>query len=76
MGAYGHIVGIGGDWSSIAHVHPLGAAPHAPGDRGGPTLEFHLQPATPGFLKLYAQVRVGGRDLFLPFGLMVAPAPK
>ena len=71
MGAYGHLVGIGEDWKAIAHVHPLGAQPHAPGDRGGPALEFHLEPRAPGFLKLWLQVRVDGRDLYLPFGVQV-----
>ena len=33
MGAYAHIVGIAQDWRSIAHVHPMGPEPHAPGDR-------------------------------------------
>ena len=73
MGAYAHIVGIGQDWQSIAHVHPMGAQPHAPGDRGGPTLRFHLEPARPGFLALHVQVRVEGQDLYLPFGIEVQP---
>jgi hypothetical protein len=74
MGTYGHIVGIAQDWQTVAHVHPLGAEPHAPGDRGGPTLRFHLEPKAAGFLKLYAQVRVDGRDVYLPFGIAVGAA--
>jgi hypothetical protein len=73
MGAYAHIVGIGEDWASIAHVHPLGAGPHAPGDRGGPQLRFHLEPARPGYLALWAQLRVDGKDVFIPFGIEVQP---
>jgi hypothetical protein len=73
MGAYAHIVGIGEDWTSIAHVHPLGAGPHAPGDRGGPTLRFHLEPSKPGYLALWAQLRVDGKDVFVPFGIEVQP---
>jgi len=72
MGAYAHIVGIGEDWESIAHVHPMGPEPHAPGDRGGPTLSFHLEPKHAGYLKLHVQVRVDGRQLYLPFGIDVA----
>jgi hypothetical protein len=71
MGTYGHLVGIGEDWQTIAHVHPLGAEPHAPGDRGGPALSFHLEPKAAGYLKLWLQVRVDGRELYLPFGVMV-----
>ena len=35
-------------------------------------LDFHIEPTKPGFLKLFAQVRVDGRDIFLPFGVDVA----
>ena len=74
MGAYSHIVAISEDWSSIAHVHPLGAEPGNAGDRGGPAIDFHLQPGRAGFLKLFAQIQVDGRDLYLPFATTVAPA--
>lgn len=73
MGAYAHIVGIGEDWRSIAHVHPLGAGPHAPGDRGGPQLRFHLEPAQAGYLALWTQLRVDGKDVFIPFGIEAQP---
>ena len=72
MGAYAHIVGIAEDFETIAHVHPLGAEPTASGQRGGPALDFHIEPTKPGFLKLFTQVRVDGRDVFLPFGVDVA----
>ncbi|MBC7656355.1 MAG: hypothetical protein H7147_04170 [Frankiaceae bacterium] len=72
MGAYAHVVAIAEDFKTIAHVHPLGAEPTAAGQRGGPAIDFHIEPAKPGFLKLFAQVRVDGRDLFLPFGVDVA----
>ena len=73
MGAYAHIVGIGEDWTSIAHVHPMGPEPHAPEDRGGPTLRFHLEPKQAGYLALHLQVRVDGQDVYLPFGIEVQP---
>lgn len=72
MGAYAHIVGISQDFETIAHVHPLGAEPTAAGQRGGPDINFHIEPMKPGFLKLFAQVRTDGRDVFLPFGVDVA----
>lgn len=74
MGAYAHIVGVSDDWSTVAHVHPMGAEPRAPTERGGPAVDFHLEPQRAGFLKLFAQIRVDGRDVFLPFGVEVAPA--
>ena len=75
MGTYAHIVGVSEDWSTVAHVHPMGAEPHDPKDRGGPAVDFHLEPKRPGFLKLFAQVRVNGRDVFFPFGVRVDAAP-
>lgn len=72
MGAYAHIVGIAEDFKTIAHVHPLGVEPTAGQQRGGPAIDFHLEPVQPGYLKLFAQVRVDGRDVFLPFGVDVA----
>ena len=56
----------------MLHVHPMGPEPTGEDQRGGPVLAFHLMPETPGFGKLFAQVRIGGRELFAPFGLTVA----
>ena len=72
MGAYSHIVGISEDWSTISHVHPMGTEPRKASDRGGPSIDFHLEPGHAGFLKLFAQIQVDGQDVFLPFGVVVA----
>ncbi|MBX9591216.1 MAG: hypothetical protein K2X43_18160 [Hyphomonadaceae bacterium] len=55
----------------MLHVHPMGVEPTRDTQRGGPRLDFHIAPAKPGFVKLFAQVRIGGRDLFAPFGIVV-----
>lgn len=73
MGAYAHIVGFGEDLKSIAHVHPMGAEPTKPADRGAGELAFHLLPAAPGLMRLYAQVRIDGQDRFAPFTLEIQP---
>jgi len=81
MGAYAHIVGFHEDYRTVIHTHPMGAEPaaghdhHAEGQGGGPELMFHLSPTKPGFVKLFAQVKIGGREYFAPFGVMVAKAP-
>jgi hypothetical protein len=75
MGAFAHIVGIAQDWRTIAHVHPMGAEPTRADQRGGPAIDFHLEPAQPGFLKLFAQIQVDGKAVYLPFGVTVAAAP-
>jgi hypothetical protein len=71
MGSYAHIVGFSQDLKTIVHIHPMGEEPSKPTDRGGPELQFHLEPAAPGFIKLFAQVKHNGRELFFPFGIEI-----
>lgn len=71
MAAYAHIVGFGEDLNSVVHIHPMGAEPTKDTDRGGPTLEFHLEPPAAGFVKLFAQVKINGKELYVPFGINI-----
>lgn len=71
MGAFAHMVGFYDDYKTIAHLHPLGEEPKSEAERGGPELMFHLEPAKKGYLKLFAQVRIDGKDIYVPFGLEV-----
>jgi len=73
MGAYSHIVGFGEDLETIAHIHPMGTEPTKPTDRGVGELNFHLLPAKPGLMRLYAQVQINGQDKFAPFTLEIQP---
>lgn len=71
MGAFAHVVGFTEDYSSVLHVHPMGKEPSSESERGGPKLEFHIEPDKAGFVKLFAQVRIGGKDIYAPFGITV-----
>ena len=71
MGAYAHLVAFGEDRDHVAHAHPMDAGPAKDSDRGGPSLKFHLQFPEAGYQKLFAQFRIGGKDVFAPFGLEV-----
>ena len=71
MGAFAHVVGFTEDYNSVLHIHPMGKEPTTETERGGPKLEFHIEPEKAGFVKLFAQVRIGGKDVFAPFGLVV-----
>lgn len=71
MGAFAHVVGFTEDYNSVLHVHPMGKEPDSDAERGGPKLEFHIEPEKAGFVKLFAQVRIGGKDIFAPFGITV-----
>lgn len=71
MGAFAHIVGFDADLTGLVHIHPMGAEPAHAGERGGPELEFHLQPSRAGYIRLYVQVQVNGKDVYAPFDLHV-----
>ncbi len=71
MGAFAHVVGFTEDYNSVLHIHPMGKEPTSDTERGGPKLEFHIEPKTAGFVKLFAQVRIDGKDVFAPFGVTV-----
>jgi hypothetical protein len=74
MGAFAHIVGFSDDLKTVVHVHPMGKEPSKNTDRGGPTLSFHIEPKHSGFIKLFAQVNIKGKEIFAPFGLVVEPS--
>jgi len=72
MGAFAHMVGFTGALDSVTHVHPMGVEPTTDTERGGPELSFHVVPAKPGYLKLFVQTQVDGKDEFASFGFDVA----
>lgn len=71
MGAFAHIVGFFDDKQTVVHIHPMGEEPSKPTDRGGPELQFHIVAEKAGFIKLFAQVSIKGKELFVPFGIVV-----
>jgi len=71
MGAFAHIVAMNEDFKTIAHVHPMGVEPTKESERGGPELAFHFEPNKPGFWKIWVQVKIHGKDVFIPFGVDV-----
>jgi len=73
MGAFAHLVGFYEDYETVLHAHPVGPGPKNDTERGGPNLMFHLKPEKPGFIKLFVQVKINGKDVFVPFGIRVSP---
>jgi len=71
MGAFAHLVGFNEDRETVIHMHPMGAQLLKESDRGGPVLEFKIYATKPGFIRLFAQVQIDGRQVFAPFGLQV-----
>lgn len=73
MGSFMHLVGFYANDNGILHIHPMGSEPSNPNERGGPTLMFHIEPKNAGFVKLFAQFRINGKDVYVPFGIVVKP---
>jgi hypothetical protein len=74
MGAYGHIVGFYEGLTDVAHMHPMGKEPSKDSDRSASPLKFMLHPEHAGYMKFFVQIRRGGKDVFLPFGVNIAKA--
>lgn len=73
MGAFAHMVGFTDDLESIIHIHPLGKEPETDEARGDGNLRFHLQPEKAGMVRLWLQVKLEGKEQFIPFTVKVAP---
>lgn len=73
MGAFGHLIGFYEDMSGIAYAYALDAPPLTEDVLGGPVLHFRVTPQRAGFIRFFAQLRVGGKNITVPFGITVAP---
>ncbi len=71
MGAYAHMVGFYDDYRTIAHMHPMGDEPRTDEDRGSSPVSFHFEPQQSGFVKLFLQVMINGKEEVFPFGVVV-----
>jgi hypothetical protein len=71
MGAFAHMVGFNQDRSEVVHVHPMGKEPENDDARGGPDLEFHISFPSTGFYRLFAQVQIDGKNVFVPLDVQV-----
>jgi hypothetical protein len=73
MGAFGHFVGFCDDFSTVLHLHPVGPLITDPEARSGPELPFYFRSNKTGLIRLFAQVKVEGKDFFPRFVLRVQP---
>lgn len=73
MGAYAHLVAFDLDRTGFAHLHPNEAdLTHTP-DALRPELTFKVTIPSPGRYVVWAQVNLGGSDIFVPFWIEVLP---
>lgn len=73
MGAFAHLVGFNEDTETVLHMHPIGPPISREDERGGPELDFKIFTTKAGFVRLFSQVQIDGRQVFVPFGIRVVP---
>lgn len=71
MGAFAHLVAFDEARSGFAHLHPVEADLLQPPAAANPVLNFKLTIPRAGRYVVWAQVNLGGREEFVPFGLVV-----
>ncbi len=73
MNAFCHLVGFYDDYRTVVHLHPEGGDITRDDARGGPVMGFKFYPPRAGFIRVFCQVVVGGKTIFAPFNVNVAP---
>ena len=73
MGAYAHLVAFDRERSGFAHLHPVQIDLAERPDPVRPTLNFKITIPNSGSYVIWAQAKVGGREVFAPFWFAVAP---
>jgi hypothetical protein len=71
MGAHAHVVAFDLGRTGFAHLHPIATPGESPADAA--PLRFQLSLNDPGTYRLWAQVKIGGREFFAPFTVSVRP---
>lgn len=73
MGAFAHLVAFDEARSGFAHLHPNETDLSRPPDALRPELNFKVTIPAPGRYVIWAQVNLGGSEVFVPFWVDVAP---
>lgn len=73
MGAFAHLVAFDEARSGFAHLHPEQADLTQPPDALQPQLSFKVTIPQPGRYVIWAQVNLGGAEVFAPFWVEVLP---
>jgi hypothetical protein len=67
MGAFAHLVAFDAARSGFAHLHPAETDLAQPPDKASPVLNFKIMFPRPGTYVIWAQVKIAGRERFVPF---------
>lgn len=71
MERFGHIAAFSQKLDTPLRIDPIGMKPLSANDRGGPELQFRFEPRDPGFVRLVLSVKIGGKQIVIPFGFTV-----
>lgn len=71
MQSFAHVVAFNDSATEVVHLHPEGAEITNAEERGGPDLKFHASFPTAGYKRIFAQVKIGGKEIVAPFGFYV-----
>jgi hypothetical protein len=71
MGAFAHLVAFDEARSGFAHLHPMETDLLQPPNATRPELNFKITIPQPGRYVIWAQVNLGGQELFAPFEFQV-----
>ena len=71
MGAKGHMVAFDAARKGFAHMHPVDSVVAARSSERSSELAFLFNVPNPGWYRVFAQVQVGGREVFGHFDLKV-----
>lgn len=73
MGAFAHLVAFDEDRTGFAHLHPAEVDLAKPPDAVRPVLNFKVTIPRSGRYVIWAQVNLGGTEVFAPFWIDVLP---
>lgn len=73
MGALAHLVAFDSNRNGFAHLHPFPITTAVPAAAAPARLAFKVTIPNAGRYVIWAQVRVGGREIFAPFWFEVVP---
>lgn len=71
MGAKGHMVAFDAERKGFAHMHPMDEDLSSMTENRDPGLAFLFNVPNPGWYRLFAQIKVDGREVFGSFDLKV-----
>lgn len=76
MGAFAHVVAFDDQRSGFAHLHPQQTDLTKPPDQFQPELSFKVLIPVPGRFVIWAQVKLAGDEMFIPFWVDVLPGGR